>query len=351
MVEAARRLSGIEALRGIAATIVVLYHAARHVDKAHGAPWLMWTFLGGHAGVDLFFVISGFIIFYVHEKDVGRPKRLTYYVVRRFVRIMPLYWIALAITAVMAVLGHGAPSASTLAWSASLLPTVEEPFLGIAWTLQFEMVFYAAFALFVLNRSAGVVVFTVWGAVMVAGAAGLRLPGAAWVLSSGYGAEFFAGMAAAVLVRRSLVRAPLVVATVGAGLFVAAMVAESLGILDGRGGTARIVFGCPAGLIVAGLAAADQVGHGIMLGGFWGRLLRKLGVATYSIYLFQFVFIGVVWQVWLRAGLAERISDVLLFVCLSAAALVGGVVVSRTIEHPLRRRMQERHQPGVVQAG
>ena len=60
----------------MAATAVVFYHAARHLNKIYGVPALMCVFQFGHAGVDLFFVISGFIILFVHYDDIGRPERL-----------------------------------------------------------------------------------------------------------------------------------------------------------------------------------------------------------------------------------------------------------------------------------
>jgi peptidoglycan/LPS O-acetylase OafA/YrhL len=59
------KLGWVEAYRGIAATAVVLYHTARHFDKNYGIPALESVFQFGHAGVDLFFVISGFIILFV----------------------------------------------------------------------------------------------------------------------------------------------------------------------------------------------------------------------------------------------------------------------------------------------
>jgi exopolysaccharide production protein ExoZ len=111
---AAARLSGIQGLRGIAAVAVVLSHAARHVNMAFGMPVLITAFQAGHAGVDLFFVISGFIILFVHHRDIGQPSRLCHYLGRRFNRVMPLYWVALGLTVgLSAVGGHSPP---TLPW-------------------------------------------------------------------------------------------------------------------------------------------------------------------------------------------------------------------------------------------
>jgi peptidoglycan/LPS O-acetylase OafA/YrhL len=74
------RLGGIEALRGLAAISVIFYHVSRHVNQAFGTPGLVAAFQAGHAGVELFFVISGFIILFVHGQDSGRPRRLGHYI-------------------------------------------------------------------------------------------------------------------------------------------------------------------------------------------------------------------------------------------------------------------------------
>ena len=338
------RLPGIEALRGLAAAAKVLSHSARHVDKAYGAPGLIAGFQAGHAGVDLFFVISGFIILYVHWADAGRPGQLAHYAARRFTRIMPLYWVALAVTLAMAAAGrNGMPSLGTVLWSAALLPSVDEPFLGIAWTLQYELVFYVAFAALVVSRVAGKAMLGAWLLAIVAGGFGVRLPGAAGILSNGFGIGFFLGMAAAWLVRQDRVVAPRLVGAAGAGLFVVVLMLESVGQVDGFAPPARLLYGVPALLLVAGIAAADRAGQGFALG-----RLRRRGTATYSIYLFQFVFIGVLWQAWLVAGLGTRVPHWMLFAVLAAAALGGGMAVSRTVEQPMLRWMQGRRSVAVA---
>ena len=335
---ASHKLSSIEALRGLAATAVVLSHAARHVDKAYGDPVLIAAFQAGHAGVDLFFVISGFIILFVHHGDINRPDRLPNYARRRFTRVMPLYWTALLVTLAMGAAGsHALPSSALVLWSASLLPMMQEPLLGIAWTLQYEAVFYVVFAVLILRRTAGLAVLGVWLAIVasVAGLPDANLPGS---LSSTYVLEFFFGMGAAHLVLRRRVPVPLANTVAGVALFGASLVLESTGILDGYGTLARIAYGIPAAFVVAGLAARDQVKP--LPVPAW---LRSLGAASYSIYLFQFVFIGMVWQAWSRVGLGRQAPHVLLFALLAISAIVGGLLASRFVEQPLLRLVRSRH--------
>ena len=323
------KLTAIQALRGVASVSVICYHAARHVDQTYGTPMLRRVFLSSHAGVDLFFAISGFIILFVHAGDVGRPARLGHYLERRFTRVLPLYWVALALTVLMAVAAHTRLDPAFIAWSATLLPTPHAPFMMIAWTLQYEMVFYAAFAVLIVNRQAGLALIAIWLAVAVASAlfGAFDLPSG---LTGFYMTEFLLGMAAALAVRDRRIRAPRMLAAGGAALFAGIMVAECAGLVAGHAWYAPLLYGPPAAMTVAGIAAVEQAG-GLHLPPW----LVALGEASYSLYLFQIVFIAVGWQVWSHAGLARVLPPGALFVLLVATATVGGVAMSRVVERPL----------------
>lgn len=327
------KLSAVQALRGAASVAVVLCHAARHVNKAFHAPMLIEIFQAGHAGVDLFFVISGFIILFVHRSDIGRATRLAHYARRRFYRVMPLYWIALSITIALSLAGgHPLPPLRHIFWSATLLPSAGEPLLGIAWTLQYELVFYAVFALLIVNRFIGAIAFTAWFACIVFTALGHALPHVPPQLSGPYGLEFFMGLTAAFLVQRNIFGGAPFIAFLGCFSFCACLIAESLGLLDGFGTVARCAYGGSALLLVSGVAAAESFGRIAPPG--W---LGQAGEASYSIYLFQFVFIGLVWQGWTKLGLAHAQTNIPCFLALSVAAIAGGLLTSRLVEYPLLR--------------
>src|SRR5580692_2096905 len=99
------RLLGIQLARGAAAVLVVLYHAGRGLALPQylGHVPLGGLFNFGHAGIDFFFVLSGFIIFTVHHGDIGRPSALPRYVWRRLARIYPIYWVVTAIVIALAL--------------------------------------------------------------------------------------------------------------------------------------------------------------------------------------------------------------------------------------------------------
>lgn len=85
----------IQVLRGYAACQVVLYHLTLHAQQNMPRAFLGDAFHFGNFGVDVFFIGSGFIIFFSTARDFGRPSELAAYLARRFNRIFPPYWLAL----------------------------------------------------------------------------------------------------------------------------------------------------------------------------------------------------------------------------------------------------------------
>ena len=155
-------LVSIQALRAIAALLVFWGHAINAVTLKVAADF---PHLYGPFGVDLFFVISGFVMVYSSERLFGQPGAPITFFTRRLARIVPLYWAATAILVWFVV-----PYASTKAVLGSLffgphIPS-EAPLLFVGWTLIFEMCFYAVFTTALLAKRrfavvAGVSVFLI----------------------------------------------------------------------------------------------------------------------------------------------------------------------------------------------
>ena len=331
-------LAGIDALRGVAASVVVAYHAARHLDKAYGAHILMAVFQFGHAGVDLFFVLSGFIIYFAHSEDVGRPNRLGHYLRRRFTRVFPVYWVALFVTIFLSLSGgHVFPSISDIVLSLALLPSHAEPLLGVAWTLQYEIVFYALFCLSIFNKKLGILTFSIWFLGILFAKLGVPFPDSLPPSISGmYNLEFFFGIAAGHLFERNKIVAPLATFLIGCSLFVGVAALEDLQVLDGYADVARIAYGVPALLIVGGLAEQSRRGFANI-----GSLLKILGGASYSIYLFQFIFIGIFWKIRLALNIVEPHVLVCFFV-LALSGIGGGVMTHYLVERPILRLVRRK---------
>ncbi|HEX8058623.1 MAG TPA: acyltransferase [Novosphingobium sp.] len=138
------RLGELDALRGIAAMLVLLFHytahseavlpAARHI--AYGVSW-------GHYGVQLFFAISGFVILMTLERTASTAD----FLVSRFARLFPAYWAAVLFTSASVVLLDAAVLAQpgpiiltdlSMLQGFLYLPSVD----GVYWSLTVELAFY-----------------------------------------------------------------------------------------------------------------------------------------------------------------------------------------------------------------
>lgn len=325
------KLLSIELARGVAAILVVLYHASRHLDRNVGFADGRQTFQFGHAGVDFFFVISGFIILLVHGGDLGRPERIGRYAARRFTRIYPIYWVILALTVALAA-RSALPSPLEVARAAFLLPTRGEPMVGVAWTLQHEIIFYGAFAVLILNLRIGLVLLGLWLGLIVSGFLVSGPRGMEAVFVSAYNLEFFFGMGAAWWLRRREVIRPGAVLALGLSLFALFALAEVLGYLDGYASWARPAYGLPSALIILGLVEMERGGRiRVPLRLLW------LGRGSYSIYLFHLTCLGAAYKLWAAAGLMTLAPAWIGFGVISAAGIGGGIAVSWLVEYPLMR--------------
>jgi len=151
---------GVQALRGLAASIVVVHHATMMMAERPGRGSYLWA--NGAAGVDIFFVISGFVmaVSTIGREHKTHPARS--FMERRLVRLVPLYWLMTVAMIVKSELirhatrvgpGPVMPDNSFGFLLASFLfvPYMSSigsthPVLAAGWTLSFEMLFYALFA-------------------------------------------------------------------------------------------------------------------------------------------------------------------------------------------------------------
>jgi len=338
-----RTLGSIEFGRGVAALLVVLYHASRHVAKETGEMPFSSAFLFGHAGVDFFFVISGFIIYYVHSAHFGDLSQLPRYLVRRISRIYPLFWVALGFAALLLVSrGEALPTGHMLSLDALLWPG--DSLVGVSWTLHFEMMFYAFFALFlVFGRRVGVVLCVLWvGLILHFMAFGT---GKAPTVLDSYNLQFLMGMVVAHVALHSQFskRQSGGLVLGGIALFAATALMENTDLLNGYGDVARIFYGVPAALIVLGSAQLDRYHEAKpwQIGVFFGSL-------SYSIYLMHLFGVALANRALGMTDLGLVLSGEAKALVLAVAGVAFGVIVGLLIERPLQKLVKARPKPSTL---
>lgn len=158
-----KSISFIQVFRGIAALLVVLWHASRYVGPYGTGTGAMLFEAGATMGVDLFFLISGFIMVYTTASNDGSFRYLIDFFVKRVTRIWPVWAIALTIYIAakfdpsyftdipkLKWLLHSLAFVPTGGVSGDIAPVFGFPILGVGWTLNYEMYFYLFFGVCML---------------------------------------------------------------------------------------------------------------------------------------------------------------------------------------------------------
>lgn len=276
----------LQILRFVAALMVVYVHAAQTAVKVTGSNGLLpHDFqVVGFAGVDIFFVISGVII----AKTAPGLTWLSF-AWRRFRRIVPLYLlisIPYAIVAYKTGFGWREGVATLLLWPATDQMTA--PALPAAWTLCFEMLFYAAATIVLVDRRLLSALIGIFGLAMIFRSAGpvLQFLGNPLIIEFGFGVA----LAYAPKWKPAVWCLP-----IGAGAMIAvgfigmAPQGGTMEFLTGDNGFQRVlVYGFPAALIVFGTMQIDARPSA------W----TVLGDASYMLYLIHTLPITLLLMVW-----------------------------------------------------
>lgn len=344
-----RRLDSLQAYRGFASILVVLYHVTILSEERSISPFSTNVFSFGFVGVDFFFVLSGFIIFYVHHNDLGHRDKLCAYLTKRFKRIYPLYWIValVKIVAIASVPSYAKPyerDPGFIVQSLFLLPQPNLPLIGAAWTLTHEVLFYALFGLMIiLGRRWLTVTFSLWAVGIIALYAGEQ-----WGMIRGEisylinfflnprNLEFLFGCTSGFILHRYQVKHPSLWLAVGAVLFLSAgLYIDQFNVSSSM--MLVLLFGVPSFMIVTGSSTLDKQNRFRT-----PRLLVFLGDASYSIYLGAFAFVNLFAGLLLHPAVLSLIGSSIATFAMTLFALVGGGFVHLLVESPLREFLKKK---------
>lgn len=343
-----KRLATIDAARGIASILVMLYHCNSVVQSPayFGDPPFGGFFGAGAIRMPFFFAMSGFMLVLVHGGDIGRPERLRRYVLGRLTRIYPAYWAVLAVV-IPAYLGRegmvagGEPvTVWTVLASMTLFPQPSVPFLVVAWTLQSLMIFYAVAAVAIWRRVWGAAMFVLWqGVALGALILGVQPGFPANFLLQTLFLDLLLGCLAALAVSRGWVRtsAPWLVA--GSLYLVVSQVLEFRGHLLLPSDWPILANGAAASAVLVGMAVWERSRRTPV---DVPRLLLACGAASYSIFLIHYPLLSVLAKVGKAAGLGRWLGGEVIFILFATVCVLAGILFHRWIEQPLTAWVQAR---------
>lgn len=330
-------LVSIQALRAFAAWLVVFHHFMQ-VFFDFKADTLVGHLLStrGQVGVDIFFVISGFVIYLA---SAGKPIASKRFILDRLIRIVPAYWIFTLLTASIIyfdarVMPVYAVDPITLLKSLLFIPAQNPggfgfyPVLPVGWTLNFEMMFYILFALALCTGRR----HRAWVTALLV----LTLSG--WLAHQSFVSsfytnpviyEFLLGIGLAVIYRRGWLPA-LSGRMLLAPALIAASATATILWFDDQHPYRWLTWGVPGAALVAAMISMERLFNG-------NQVLRNLGDWSYSVYLVHIIVL------WCGAYLLDQHLAPYLILTLCVPVITLGSWLSFTyIEMGLSRRLKHR---------
>ena len=336
----------IQVLRGLAALAVILFHVSemliQYSDRSGIFCALTPLWQQGAAGVDLFFIISGFVMVQSTRAMFQQPGACWKFLRKRLIRIVPLYWFYTSLMLLLVLLPFTLQehyfSLSYTLKSYFFIPALNPktgldlPLLSIGWTLFYEMYFYLIFALLLcFSKKIFLPAISIFFTLSVL--AGFLLPALSplfKLMTSPLLLEFILGclLAAVVDKKAAVITGSSVFRYVPPVLLTVALLCLLLLPLVPNAADQRLLFwGCPALLLTAGLVCYEQKNQPL-----FPALLLTMGNSSYSTYLSHIFVILCISTLLKKRLLPGQLSNDLLAAATVLLCLGVGVLSFRYLE-------------------
>ena len=340
-----KKINNIQSLRGNAVLFVVFFHLYIVENKYSGFGTILpETLQFGTFGVDLFFVISGFVMVTVTRGKFQNVKQSLRFLYHRLTRIYPLYWVytfvALAVFLIQPTwVNSSQGNQVNILESFLLLPSNILPLVQVGWTLIHEVYFYLVYFLIFLLLPERLLTYAIggWGLIIVI--ANLFIN--AWnpylnLIFHPLTVEFLSGCLLAILYYRkdgSKFSARTLLSAAGVTSILALVAYEyyrtSTGEVAPLGWWRVFLYGLPAIIITACLIYAERTGF------VFHSSLSRVGDASYSIYLSHLFTINVAGRIWAVFAVDGLLDNVLFILITFTVVLLVGFLSYSLIETKL----------------
>lgn len=334
-------LHGLQYGRAIAALLVVCCHASVVIHENFSENLLSKIFIGGSSGVQFFFVLSGFIIYYIHSDDDRNIDNAKLFIKKRLLRVYPIYWIALIFTLTGKIAFSSSGVANSIIGDITLISNRYLLTVPVAWTLSHEILFYSIFAAgyYALGKLKNLLIF--WLIIIV----GYQI----FTLGSHHGSNtilninnclFASGIFIGYLFKKKSELLKLhykKTLCTGALLLLTGMTSLSQAGLDRPYNDTRflleqILIGLASTFLVAGLSSLPKHQR-------TSNILITLGNASYSIYLFHLLTQQATYRFLSKIGKIDTYYSSAFFLLLVLLPIFVGTAVHYLIEKPIIRTL------------
>jgi exopolysaccharide production protein ExoZ len=343
---AMNRWQSLQALRGLAALAVVAFHLQSIERKYSGGDLLLPDFLVlGQSGVDLFFVISGFVMVSVSSGRFGRSRETTRFLWGRLTRIYPAYWVYFLLTLAVFVVKpewvNSSQDGQVGLLSSFLLLPGSPPLVAVSWSLTHELWFYIVFAALLRFQQRWLLPsLLLWAAVVATAnivSMPADLPALLVIAFHPFSIEFIIGALAAVFINsKHAHRISTPLSTSAAVLVMAAglPLLYSFDVLSAFGLARACFVGTLCGVLILAVANLEKSDRIVV-----PRFLSFLGDISYTVYLSHVLVLSAIGRLWAMTGPApgSSVDNVLACLLMLAAVVIYAWAGYRFVEEPILR--------------
>lgn len=339
------KIQNIQALRGIAVLSVVLFHLITIEKKYGGTTTILSDFFEfSMFGVDLFFVMSGFIMVVITREKFRNTKQGLHFLYHRISRIYPMYWIySILVLGVFlanpSLVNSSQGNQADILASFLLIPSDIFPLLMVGWTLIHEMYFYLIFfliLLFIHERYMPVAIL-LWGMIIVFLNIVLEPDNSlSKLLLHPLNLEFIGGCLLAKICLgegKPQIKTRVLFILSAAGLialfFGYDFYRQMTGQLEPLDWWRPFIFGLPTMLLVFCFVNMEK--NGFIIHSF----IIKIGDASYSIYLSHILTLNVMGRLWQTVSSDTLYDNVIMIPLLLALTIIVGIASYIFIEKPI----------------
>ncbi len=342
-------INSIQFLRGFAALAVVVHHTGGYV-KRYFEPTLLFgdKFSIGFAGVDLFFVISGFIIHFTSKSYLNNPSKLKEYLKKRFIRVYPIYWIITTILFVSSwliveildknIFSIGYPNTFIAYIQTYLLLPLHFAINPVTWTLSYELFFYLCFALLIISKRLWIIPALILAVsfynifINIPEIVEVKLNYFNFIFS-GYNFEFMFGFLIYPFYEKIKLSTIISVILLIISISIIALFGYDIGDYDSY--KRVLTFGLPSGLILLSLLNLEN-NNAIS----FPKITLTLGDASYALYLIHFPMMLLMNKIPQILGYNfSAIQEVWYSYFIIISMVISSIYVHKWIEMPVAKKL------------
>jgi peptidoglycan/LPS O-acetylase OafA/YrhL len=348
MSDAKSNLVNLQICRGFAATFVVIGHSLTDYDffAARSGVAPAWTGINWGCGVNIFFVISGFIMIYTTHNDFASPGAPLRFIMKRALRIIPSYWLVTTIQILgslilPSLLNVPIGNLQHILASYFFIPdwrpdmSAVRPVLSLGWTLNYEMFFYVAFAFSMFlpfKRGMTLLIFGFFIGIISKYIFDVKQVQISFWLDMIISNFIFGVCIGLIYIRGYRLTLPVAIIIGLIGLFFAIAGNPSTALVGLDLNSIR--YGLPAAMFVAAMALGPSVVDGAVT-----RLGVAIGDASFSLYLIHPFIVRPLREVWLKLKFTSLPAPIYCFVCVFFAVLAA-LIIFRAFELPVAQMLR-----------